>query len=281
MPLIEKPDGRSSTTDSKLITKRTRRFVFRTSVVVYDESVILLQNGVPRIGSAHPTDLGSRCVSVRADQTDAPLVWDIPAEYTTSFPNPERNQENPIQEPPLISYSHREVAVTMFADRNGKPFVNTAGQLLLNPPTVSETVQVLTIEIQQASFDRERAYQLNNTLNRRRWFDIPALHGRASVSAREGFKNGISFWKVVYHIDILRRPWGPVKIANQGIMVWDAEANDWKLPNDANGIIHGQEVMLNEAGTGVVPKADAAIGKIHWLTFKVQYHSDFNRLIQI
>ena len=282
MPLIEPPGGRTKTTDKKLISKYTRRMQYRTFVRVFDSNIILLQLGVPRIGSVHPEDLSARCISVGATQTESPLVWDVVAQYTTEFPNPKRDKQNPLEEPPLLTYSHTTVAITKFFDRNGKPFVNTAAQRLLSPPTISETIQVLTIKQQQADFDRKIGLSYTDAINAGPWFGYKARHVRSSVSASEGWKNGVTFWIVNYRFEIrAKEPWNPVRVLNQGIMVYNAVAKKWQLLEDANGVLHGQEVILNEAGNDVETKENVAAGNVHWLDFEVYDELDFNGLIQI
>ncbi len=282
MPLIEPPGGRTSTTDKKLITKYTRRMQYRTFRRVFDSFIIKLQIGVPRIGSVHPEDLSARCISVGATQTESPLVWDVVAQYSTEFPNPKRDKQNPLEEPPLLSYSHTTIQITELDDFRLKPFVNTAGQRLLNPPTGAEVIQVLTIKVQQANFDRDLGIRYTGAVNIKPWFGYKKRMVKASVSATEGWKNGITFWNVVYRFEIRAiYPWEPVRVLNQGVMVYNAKARKWQLPEDANGVLHGQEVIINEAGTDVETKENIAAGNVHWLEFEVHAEHDFNKLIQI
>lgn len=217
----------------------TRCFRVITDSVVYDSLAVMSITGVPRLFDQYVTtlvvDLGARCHSVSARQTDEPRIWEVDAQYSTSpsdigekqkEDNKGADGKTPTQKPAEISYgSERYTKVIKRATRIGDtgdipnaPIASSAGEEFDPPIEIDDTRPTLTITRNEAAFDSSMPSQYCDKLNSDPFFGFAAGQVKCmSITAVTQHDQDQDFWKVTYlfHVRPVDPGWN-VKILDAG-----------------------------------------------------------------
>jgi len=137
--------GRAADFGNTKDMRLSRSWLVKTDSRFYSEAA-LLQNSVLFAGGAagipipfvstHPDDDRFLCKRLRGKQDrNAPLRWDVDAEYDTAPIDSEDSPESPLARPAKIRWSTVKYQKVRERDRNGEAIVNSAGDYF-DPPVV-------------------------------------------------------------------------------------------------------------------------------------------------
>jgi len=196
-------------------------------------------------------------------------VWLVTANYSSAF-NPLDQagvlHDNPLDRPPVLSWSTVKRETTKPSDKANKLFDNAVGELLNPPPPIPESLLSLTITRNELGFLPSRFFRYIDSTNADRWFGYPPKRWYVDdISATEEADNGQVFWSVRYTFILGREPWNPLRIPHVGLKYFEnAAAILPTLAKDKNGVATGQLVKLRADGQ----LWDGPKGTTDWLEFK-------------
>ncbi len=265
MTIIIKPVYASQSASHTLdnfayVNEYMRQFVAITSLPPnqsYEDTEILAATGVPRrFDPFGPDDLGALCVSVTAKHAaDTDTVWNIEAKYKTQSASPGDQKENPLERPTKWRYSSVRGTRTVDKDRDGKPFLNTAGGMFRDAPEIIYSTSRYTVTRNQLGFRAEVADTVSNTVNITPWFGkSPGTVLCEGIQGDEQYEGEYHFWTVtfVFHWD--RYGWRPTEVLNMGRRQLLVANGDEDEPTSASGVYDGTFVKLAEDGTALGPQ---------------------------
>ena len=188
----------------------TRMFHVTTTSPNDDGTVVRRATGIPREYQSY--SVGTNAVAglvvtkVDPQQIDA-LVWEVSVEYNTQArqnsditQDPRQAAENPLDRPPIRSYSGGEIDTFPWKDLDGLVFNNSAGQLLQNSPSITLGYEIISIARNEKEYDRVLYPPYNGAVNTDVAFGYPpgfALMKR--IVGNEQYER-ISFFRVTYEI---------------------------------------------------------------------------------
>ena len=188
--------------------KRTasRTFIVRMSSPHDDGIVARRAAGVPRIGQTYSVgehaDGGLRVSGIDPQQI-AQLVWEVTVKYDSSSKSQEPTK-NPLDRPPLRSYTSASMATYPWKDLNGKVFNNSAGQLLENSPPVMVPYGIITIQRNEAVVFHKILALYTESTNADMVFGVrPGYVLMKKISAAEQEENGVRFFRFTYELYLL------------------------------------------------------------------------------
>lgn len=304
--------------DASMVRTYTRRFRVVTRYPMMGVSSVATCPGIPMPysayvpGRAQEFDLLARAVRIsgKREDTKEHTSWIIQVDYSTQMPDggpvPTSAvqlgwstigiQNNPQDEPPHLEWDPETQTRTPLRDLDGKPFLNSAKQLIYPAPSVEDGVAVLVVTRNRvfASLEACRAhiekfsYVVNSTTF------LGALRGQALClppKAVEVYRGPFRFWRFTYRIKFKKRDtvsltWFQDKFPND---TWQPKMLDagmyeirqgWFGPDPA-----GTLVPIFRGGQPVnypVPLKDgteAVAGDEQWLKFKYYPEVDFGDVI--
>lgn len=227
--------GRSQSESNPPQYGYSARRTFLVLVSSVDDPPILAEtaDGIPRLGEAYPGYEFLRVSKVDAavDSTSE-LVYIVNVDYSNSVSgNESGDTENPLLQPPEISWDFEESNEPVYQDGDGIPILNSAGQTFDPPIELEVADPVLTITRNESSFNAAMAVLYANVVNSDSFWGPPGQAKMKPITASRGFKNNIYYWRVTYRI--VFRPNYP-----NGNSGWTRNILDegrYELKNTANG----------------------------------------------
>ena len=234
---------------------------------------VLSHRGIPKSGSSHPASPWFRCRSAKAKRV-SPIMYEVECTYKSKTKDKE---ENPLEEPPEISYNTLSSTEEIDEDIDGNPINTKAGE-----PITGVKIPVgdlsATVTKNLASFDPSAIYTYTNTVNSAVFMGFAAGVVRMhNLQAKIVYTEDLTYWTVTaqFHfrypvrVDADKAWWKRVR--HEGTF---ALAGSDLVPTritDGNGEIKGGKTMLKDDGT---EETDTTIG--HWLEFEVFRTIDLN-----
>lgn len=175
-------------------------------------------------------DLGCFIKSVEAHEVgETGMLWEVSVTADSEMPDPPRDQENPLDRPPEVSWSFAQFQRVAEKDMAGNAILNSAGQPFDPPIQVDDSRPVCDIERNEDTFDPNIVFAYKDAINSDA-LDIgglTVLPGQAKMSnigARRQFENSQYYWKVNYQIQVKADGWA-LSILDQG---WYKTGNNGK-----------------------------------------------------
>ena len=147
----EIPDGRSGSAQGNLAVDSDRCFRIITNSNYDDANKLLFDPLLPNHGSTNPNNPWStlRKWDFRQAVQGSGRIWLATAKYSSQPESRQerekREQPNPLLRRARVSISFEKREVGLVRDRDGHPFVTSAGEPYANPPTRYESVPVIEL----------------------------------------------------------------------------------------------------------------------------------------
>jgi len=209
--------------------------------------------GLPQRNSAHPRDSGAIVTNIKPEQQNA-TVWFVRVTWNSRHGDTQRQSDNPTDDPVKIRWEELYTEEDRETDVNGIAFKDLAGTPLRNIPKIPVSYQRLIIEQNRLDFDPALARSYANKVNSD-WFhgNKPGTCRMKQPTASEQSRNGQSYWRVVYVIDINEDGWQPIERKNEGpeyvcIFGGPGEPNQTRLMTDDLGVETGDVGLLDDVG---------------------------------
>ena len=189
-------------------------------------------SGLPRRNASHPRDGGALVTNIKPEQ-QAATVWFVRVTWKSKHGDPETNDgggvDDPLSRPAKFRWEKVDYEETRSKDLDGKPFHNTLGQPLPNPPKFPVTQLRLIVTRNQATYDPAEAFSYGNRVNSDGFLGQKPQTAKMDLpTAIEQVENGISFWSVTYSIEFKEDGWNPVKLPNEGL--------EYTPPGESTGV---------------------------------------------
>lgn len=126
----ETSDSLGFTTNQDGSTTIDRSFRIRFDEPVSDVRVIYSDSRFPKPFSPHPHWPGAFATSPSARARFNGRVWEATVPYSTELPE-QRFDPNPLARPAIVTWNSQTESIPTVFDADGKPMVNTAGELLI------------------------------------------------------------------------------------------------------------------------------------------------------
>lgn len=219
--------------------------------------------GIPELGDEHPTDPKRRVSSVEANvDPGLPTRHVVRVQYSSAVSSSGSSTDNPLDEPPSISWEQDTIAEPVYTDGDGNPIRNSARQTF-DPPIQEEfTDPVLVVTQNKNSYSAALAYQYANAVNSDFFFGPPGVAKCVSITGSKEFRNNVSYWRVTTRIkfrDLIATG------QHQGKSDWGHQIEDRGTVQLQGGkqvriIVEGDEITSPVAlnGAGVPATGDTA-----------------------
>ena len=238
-----------------------------------------------KVGDGHPllpyaavTDLSAAPVGGYDDR----LNWHVTANYKTRTYRARggSEEENPLEEPPSVSWGFRSYTEPIYRDKDNVPIENSAGDTY--DPTITEEVFNLEVTIirNEVTYDPDLAIEYINTMND----DVVIIAGHSAVtntarlneySAQKAEKNGIDYWIVTYRVEFDEDTFVR-EVIDQGFRIKDGST--------MKRIMENVDGSSSETPVTEPVKLDGFGGKLvvglaaHYQTFRTLEEKDFDVL---
>jgi len=266
-------DGTGSSSASRKFT------VTVNNLPTADSSLTVLGHpSVPKVNSSHPTHLYFRCEGVDATRV-SPILFEVVASYSTETADPE---DNPLNEPPDITFSSTSVDGPVDEDIDGDPIQTINGEPI-HGVTMPFADMEANITKNILTFNPVSIYVYTNAVNSTTFMGFPPGVVRCSkVSAKQVITEQLSYWTVSVTVQF-RKPvnttdekswWKRVRHEGLKVKVVDPDSGLDTYPPvlDENGKEITKPVMIKLSdGTA---ETDKDVG--HWIEFEVHRQQDLN-----
>ena len=280
--LLEGRTGKISLNGTKIVRTYSAKWIAVTDDHWNDEALIEAyintHPNTPQYLSQHPNNpwalLTERTIS-QQDKNQDGRIWHIDASYTTDIP-PIPKTENPLELPPKLEYRSQKRKRTIWVDLDGKPCVNTAGQIFDPPLEIDETGAILTITRNEANFSFGTHIKplVNRTNDSAIWGAAEKTLLIQEVTGNDAYHEGAQYWVVKYVIEYNERGWDE-SVLSRGMMQLDSNGKLMRC-KDANGQDVTEPVPLDENGKQV--PASALPGGAFFKDFRTKETYDLSNL---
>jgi hypothetical protein len=217
------------------------------------------------IGSAHPTDVGQRClgITVASDGQEAcpldsseSIKWKIEVSYGLWNILERSPDGNPIHIPLRFRFEFTGVSTPAFVDVDGNAIVNSAGDYY-DPPVEYERLHAsLVVRRNESAPNINLVAAWSNTVNLKAWNGFPPKTARLMpIRIPEIMYSQVTnsfYWPMEYEFEINFDTWVK-QILNQGFRQLDAEGQ--LVPIFINGQPIDTPLMLDEDGHAILTPA--------------------------
>jgi hypothetical protein len=221
-------------------------------------------------------DQGSFVTSIQARrETEDALSWIVSMEFSPHDLIHESGEEkladgalNPLEKRPKVTWGSVKYEIHKSKDLDGLPFVNTAGEPLLEPPKLDENRSLLTITRNEETFSEAYVKQFRDTVNFDTFLGYPpnTVKCRDIVGDQEYDADWGMYWEVKYEFEI--RDDSDTDGDGWTLVVLNAGLREKKTSGAAptevmmGGKPVSDPVLLNQAGL-YVPGADPYYLEFH------------------
>lgn len=233
--------------------KRTYRRSFVVVTDDEDDGAKTVREGLPvAIGNSfaagNDVDEGSFCVLIRTQCVSADgLQWVATCEYGPYDAN--EKPANPLERPIELSWDGAQFERIADIDADGKPIVNSAGDLFDPPVTIDDSRPILSITRNERYFDPDLADMFRDAVNLDEWFGFPPETVKvAKLVARLTKDQDIGYFYVVSYEFAINRDGWVRKILDQGFRELNGDGTATKAIVDKKGQPLSAASLLNGEG---------------------------------
>jgi hypothetical protein len=188
-------------------------------------------------------DTNAFCLGIQTRCTaEDGKTWETTVDYG---PAPDAGQ-NPLNEPPEVSWSFAQFEREIDRDINGRAIANSAGDPFLNQLVRDDSRPILSVTRNEAFFNAQLAYWYRDVVNSDPFFGAnPGQVKVSNISASRQFSDQIGFyWKVSYEFAFNAEGWRK-KVLSMGLR----EKKNGKLQNIlVNGTPITEPMLLGQNG---------------------------------
>lgn len=281
--------GREGGEDEEFKQTSTRLYLVLTDSATHTESDILSAAGLPVLFDVHPTLTGAMVIDRKARQStneDEPFLWTASITYSSvskSKTDPATRSQNPTDRPAVLKISFEQREIGLYVDLEGDPIINSAGDPFDPPPTMEETIGIISITRNKASVDFAQYMDFNGATNEFTFMGFPPDTLKISLEAERTFEQQQYFF--IVNATIRVRPFydlgvgadfvttmggWQLKLLDAGYRYIDAGNNYHNIVDDEGNSLH-KPYPLDGAGGGLVfgdpPKfvpSDRAVDPKDW-----------------
>jgi hypothetical protein len=185
--------------------------------------IVLNAADVPKVGQSYnfgvEQDLIATVVDVGVQASESPFIWDLTVEYDTDRVV-SAVTDNPLLQPPEISYTTVSEERPLSRDLLGIPVTNSAGQMFDPPFTYNQKYRVVSIKRNEATYDSSVALAYEDACNLFPIGGIGAYCCRLSGwTAQRQVSGGSVFYATEYTLELRRESWALYAL-DQGFQGW-------------------------------------------------------------
>ena len=194
------------------------RWTVTTSSATDTGSTVVAHAALPQLNSAYAHDQRALVTGINPRQSDeSPTVWEVEVDYDSQHGDPDRNSDNPLDDPIKLRWDVIEVETGKFYDLDNKLWADSAGTPFADPPPIPLTHLVLVVERNELSYSAPAALYWGNSVNADTYLGAdPATILLRTPTATEEYSDGISYWKITYRLEFNPEKWIPYKALNVG-----------------------------------------------------------------
>ena len=242
--------------------KTQRTYTRQFQVYVSDNSdhqlAIALSASIPQRLSSHPSDALAlvKDIKVSNDQAD-PLRYTVDVNYDSVFEfDPATTNENPLLRPAIWTFSFEKASKAVREDLDGNAIDNSAETPIEPPLEIEQSIPIIKIEINKATFSYALISQMQDTVNLYSWngFDAETVKVRG-IEVKQMWENNYLYWAYSWTLAVKYDGWNPTKILDQGFQVLDVDGNP-KIARDKFGNPFPHPVLLDGFGNKKDPADD-------------------------
>lgn len=248
----EKWENRNATRDAKNVRRYHREWEVRTSSQIDGPITAGSHASIPARGDAYAisggeSDSGALCYQINPQQhADDPTLWTISVDYssdpgdlfvtgTPDSPTVGTPNENPILRPAKYKSTTKQVPKVRQKDKNGDPYVNSAGDPFEEPPVQEVTHVIVTITKNYATFSYATQIAWANKVNNDTYLGQVAYKWKiASVDLEDATENGITFVQATITLELNPDKWVTTDILDCGYQAIDLAGKKYVIKDNAN-----------------------------------------------
>jgi hypothetical protein len=253
-------DAEGTPFDASMVRTYQRRFRVLARFTTMGPGTVCSCPGVPMPyapyvpGRGLEWDVYARAVRISARRERAQenefVPWIVTVDYSTQMPDggpippsqvqlgwsAQGAQNNPWNEPPSLEWDPETETTTPLADRDGKPFLNSAGQPMYPAPAVQEGVAVLVVT-KNKQFNtlfqvRQYIEKYSHVVNADYFVGgVPGQVLSLPPKAVEVYRGPLRYWRITHRLKFKKGPAGWLGwlqnvagwIANQGAGAFGTE----------------------------------------------------------
>ncbi|QDT94261.1 hypothetical protein [Gimesia algae] len=170
--------------------------------VATDSTVIRSYSKCPDLGDKHKRDTAARCISVTVARVDDTADFIVTVKYSTNIQHKDR-EENPLNRPAVIDIVSSPEQVPTFFDGEGKPRLNTAGDLIVGYrriPFLDITVKKNVPKYPDWMWDYDGTVNKHPITIRDKYFEKRTLRIEGIDAPDLVYENGYEFYALTFRI---------------------------------------------------------------------------------
>lgn len=220
----------SVTTDGKIVRTHTKSGLVRPGEDVSTNDVAGNLGLLPGQVSLDDTAATLRDIEVTRKETKGnQAAFDVTLNYSTDAPQPDTNDEDPVNQKVKRSQGTSEITLYIVKDRNGDAIVNAANQPPAGGVPVAMEVPTFVYEKNVKTYDRTFVSSWMNSLNDDTFNGCPAETLKLKITADEQWQGKHHFWAMRFEMAFNPLGWQP-SFVNAGLVQLTTLAEGWIKP---------------------------------------------------
>lgn len=216
--LTEEKTKVSVSNDGKIVRTHNRNGIVRPGEDVTTNDVAGNLGLLPGDVSDSDTAATLRDIEVTRKPTRGSFAaFDVSLAYSTDAPQPDTNDEDPVNQKVKRSQGTAEVTLYLIKDKNGNAIVNAAGQTPTGGVPVVVKVPTFVYEKNVKTYDRTNVSEWMNSLNDDTFNGCPAETLILEITADEQWQGKHHFWAMKFTMAFNPLGWKP-SFVNAGLM---------------------------------------------------------------
>lgn len=215
--------------NDKMIKTRHREWIAHTKQKLDDASIAedYARNNIADIHDIYQTaltvDQGIQAIAIRSRQLENPYLWIFAIDYSSDLNLQQNVEENPLARPAVVNYSFETVNEAFYqqVEVDGTfdtdvPVVNSAKEPFVPPFARERGRLVITIEKNEALFNKTQAAQYMYTTNENAWFGFAAKTCLITdIKGDPKNEQGLNFYRLRYVVKHEPATWY-LRVLDQG-----------------------------------------------------------------
>ena len=207
-----KPGTRRHTENDRSGWKYEQVYYVWTSDRTDDAQIVKNASGIPKMYDPYITpeghvDTTAFVVNVEPKETESPYQWEVKVTWDS---NPSFRDPDPLNRPPVITWSTERLEHVLWADQSGRSFTNSAGEIFDPLPTIERRLWVVSYQRNVSPpIDILTIGDYLDKINEEEWSGFPANSVKLDDYRTNTFLEGnIEFVSETYTFKIDTRNYG-------------------------------------------------------------------------
>lgn len=242
----------------KVLEKSLREYtrVFEVESDITTEAAGVIIAAIPAVvGGFYPTDSGAACIGIEADQVEENLnCWSVTANYSSAYPDPAKQDENPLLRPAVWKFGTRTISEAIEKDLEDQDIANSAFDPHLPPIEIERHIPVVNVTINHTLFVFAYVMEVIGSINSDVWFGFPVRTVKVTgLDVSEKTENNINYYEYNWTLEIEKNEW-TLLVLDRGFNVLTGAGN--KHVTDDHGNPSPNQVLLDGTGQQLADGAD-------------------------